>query len=100
MEKKTCFRQKCGKEFTPSKKKQIYCSNKCRTYAYRETLEKVAENNLPVNKDRILSERSGHTVEDIKYRKMPLTIEEVGGNNEHKISDYLAARQKLKNGNK
>jgi len=33
---KKCLRQKCGKEFEPAKPKQKYCTDKCRTYAYRE----------------------------------------------------------------
>jgi len=40
MEKRKCFRKKCGIEFTPTKPKQKYCSTKCRTYAYRESLIK------------------------------------------------------------
>ena len=38
---KQCFREKCGKEFEPKKKKQRYCSTKCRTYAFREKNEVV-----------------------------------------------------------
>jgi len=32
------LRQKCGAKFEPKKKKQVYCSTKCRTYDYRERL--------------------------------------------------------------
>lgn len=35
---KHCLRQKCGAKFEPKKKKQVYCSTKCRTYDYRERL--------------------------------------------------------------
>lgn len=56
MEKRTCLRQKCGVEFTPTKPKQKYCSTKCRTYAYRESLkdeeEKVEEPKREVKKDK------------------------------------------------
>ncbi len=41
MEKRKCLFKKCGAEFTPSKNKQVYCSTKCRTYAYRESLSKI-----------------------------------------------------------
>lgn len=33
---KKCLREKCDIEFKPTKPKQQYCSNRCRTYAYRE----------------------------------------------------------------
>lgn len=43
MEKRKCLRQKCGVEFNPTKPKQKYCSTKCRTYAYRESLKNEEE---------------------------------------------------------
>jgi hypothetical protein len=33
---KTCLRQKCQKEFEPTKPKQKFCSAKCKTYYSRE----------------------------------------------------------------
>jgi len=38
---KQCLRKKCGKDFEPTKPKQMYCSNKCRTYAFREKQKDV-----------------------------------------------------------
>lgn len=35
---KKCILKDCGRSFEPKKPKQIYCSSKCRTYAFRERL--------------------------------------------------------------
>jgi hypothetical protein len=44
---KKCLRQKCGKEFEPSKPKQVYCSTKCRTYAFREIIQQERKKPKP-----------------------------------------------------
>ena len=41
MESKICLREVCKKVFEPKKRKQVYCSTKCRTYAFRENKYRV-----------------------------------------------------------
>jgi hypothetical protein len=63
MGKRKCLFKKCGVEFTPSKNKQVYCSTKCRTYAYRESLNKIEKVDL-VEKFKIHDLGDGVTVKE------------------------------------
>lgn len=91
MEKRTCLRQKCGVEFTPTKPKQKYCSTKCRTYAHRESMkdeeEKVEE-----------PKQESPKVEQNDQPKPKSPIKEK--RQEVPLSGYLAIRQQMKNGGK
>ena len=91
MEKRTCLRQKCGVEFTPTRPKQKYCSTKCRTYAHRESLkdeeEKVEE-----------PKQESPKVEQNDQPKPKYPIKEK--RQEAPLSGYLAIRQQMKNGGK
>jgi hypothetical protein len=48
----------CGEKMESETAKKKFCSDKCRVYFGRELKAKIAENNKPENKARILEERN------------------------------------------
>jgi hypothetical protein len=76
---KQCLREKCGKEFEPKKKKQRYCSTKCRTYAFRERKELSAPE--PTEKLKWLvplaTNEAAPKVDYVKKTGKPTNLEEL-----------------------
>ncbi len=81
--KKKEFCLYCGVKMESKTAKRKFCSDKCRVYYSRGNKPEI----VPPQKQTAIINHVGEQKLVEKY-------------NEHKISDYLATRQKLKNGNK
>ena len=58
----------CTKEYTP---KQLYCSDKCRVYAFRNSNGNVTGDNGSVTGERYITDVDGNVTSDYKSSMKP-----------------------------